>query len=68
MWEIREYLKNIITIMAILFLLCFVIIKIIIGNKKPLRKEDILLTAFLIYIFALTTQAIIPKFIITLKR
>ena len=66
MWEIREYFKNIIIIIIALFFFLWCI-KAIIGSRICFREKNFLKIVFLLYIIALTTQAIFPKFIIGLK-
>ena len=67
MWEIREYFKNIFIIMIlflpIYYLVRFKIFKFSIKNKI----KEIIMLIFVLYIIGLTSQAILPKFIIDLN-
>ena len=64
MWEIREYFKNIIIIMGLFlpfyYLLRFKVFKHNSNNKK----REVIMLIFVLYMIALTSQAILPKFII----
>ena len=64
MWEIREYFKNIFIIMVLLLpIYCLIRYKIL-KCKITDKKREIIMLIFLLYIVALTTQAVLPKFII----
>ena len=64
MWEIREYLKNIfiimLSLMPVYYLFRFKIFKYNTSDKK----REIIMLLFTLYMIALTSQAILPKFII----
>lgn len=64
MWEIREYFKNIFIIMLVLVPIYYLVrFKILKCNTND-KKREIIMIIFLLYMIALTSQAILPKFII----
>lgn len=64
MWEIREYFKNIFIIMVLLVPIYYLVrFKILKCNTSD-KKREIIMLIFLLYMIALTSQAILPKFII----
>ena len=64
MWEIREYFKNIFIIMALLLPFYYVIRFKILKLGTNCIKREVIMLVFLLYIIGLTSQAILPKFII----
>lgn len=64
MWEIREYFKNIFIIMALLLPFYYVIRFKILKLGTNNIKREVMMLVFLLYIIGLTSQAILPKFII----
>lgn len=66
MWEIREYFKNIFIIMLVLVPIYYLVrFKMLKCNTND-KKREIIMVVFLLYMIALTSQAILPKFIINL--
>lgn len=64
MWEIREYFKNIFIIMVLLLpIYYFLRFKIFKCNTND-KKREVIILIFVLYMIALTSQAILPKFII----
>ena len=64
MWEIREYFKNIFIIMVLLLpIYYFLRFKIFKCNTND-KKREVIMLIFVLYMIALTSQAILPKFII----
>ena len=64
MWEIREYFKNIFIIMVLLLPIYYVLrFKVFKCNTND-KKREVIMLIFVLYMIALTSQAILPKFII----
>ena len=64
MWEIREYFKNIFIIMVLLLPVYYVVRFKILKCSTNDKKREVIMLIFLLYMIALTSQAILPKFII----
>lgn len=64
MWEIREYFKNIFIIMILSLPIYYVIKFKILKYNTPNKKREVIMLVFILYMIGLTSQAILPKFII----
>ena len=64
MWEIREYFKNIFIIMLLSLPIYYLVRHKILKCNANDKKREVIMILFVLYMIALTSQAILPKFII----